>query len=207
METKICSRCGKKQEINKFREKRNQCKECEKELITAWRKENKEHLKEYNKKYFQEHKEKILTDKKEYMYNYRQTSKYKKHKKEYANKNKEKVNEQRKKRYANDIIFRLKHNVRVEILRSFKSKNKEKSKHTEELTGCSLDHLVKYLLKTYKNNYGIEWDGKEKVHIDHIIPLATAKKEDDVINLCHYTNLQLLKAKDNLKKWCLNGQV
>ena len=44
------------------------------------------------------------------------------------------------------------------------------------------------------------YDNKEKVHIDHIIPLATAKTEEDVIKLCHYTNLQLLKAKDNLKK-------
>ena len=113
METKICSRCGKTQEMNKFRNQRNQCKECEKELITKWRNENK--------------------------------------------------------------------------------------KHTEELTKCSLDYLVKYLLQTFKDNYGYEWDGKEQVHIDHIIPLATANTEQDIVKLCHYTNLQLLKAKDNLK--------
>lgn len=40
----------------------------------------------------------------------------------------------------------------------------------------------------------------KKVHIDHIIPLATAKTEEDVIKLCHYTNLQLLKGEDNLSK-------
>ena len=55
-------------------------------------------------------------------------------------------------------------------------------------------------MKTYKNSYGVEWNEKEKVHIDHIIPLATAKTEEEVIKLNHYTNLQLLKAKDNLKK-------
>ncbi len=56
------------------------------------------------------------------------------------------------------------------------------------------------LLETFKENYGYEWDGKEEVHIDHIIPLAIAETEEDVYELCYYENLQLLKAKDNLKK-------
>ena len=203
METKICSRCGKEKETNKFRKKRNQCKECEKELITIWRGQNKEHRKEYAKRYFQDHKEEILVKRKEYMYNYRQTTKYKKHKKEYAHKNKDKVNEQMKKRYTNDMIFKLKHNVRVEVLRSFKLKYKQKNKHTEELTGCSLDFLINYLLQTYKTKYGCDWDGIEKIHIDHKKPLVTASTEKEVIQLCHYTNLQLLKAVDNLKKGIL----
>lgn len=65
---------------------------------------------------------------------------------------------------------------------------------------CDLDFFVNYLLETYKKNYGVEYDNKEKVHIDHITPLSTAKTEEDVIKLCHYSNLQLLKAEDNLKK-------
>ena len=50
------------------------------------------------------------------------------------------------------------------------------------------------------NNYGYEWDGIEKIHIDHIIPLDTAKIENDIIRLNHYTNLQLLKPLDNWQK-------
>lgn len=38
-------------------------------------------------------------------------------------------------------------------------------------------------------NYG--WD------IDHIIPLSTAKTEEDVIKLNHYTNLKPLYSKIN----------
>jgi 5-methylcytosine-specific restriction endonuclease McrA len=40
----------------------------------------------------------------------------------------------------------------------------------------------------------------QPVHIDHIIPLSSAKTEDKVKKLCHYSNLQLLKPKDNLEK-------
>ena len=38
------------------------------------------------------------------------------------------------------------------------------------------------------------------IHIDHIIPLSSAKSKKELFNLCHYTNLQPLWAEDNLKK-------
>ena len=75
-----------------------------------------------------------------------------------------------------------------------------KSNKTEKIVGMPLNDLYIYLLKTFKNNYGYEWDGVEAVHIDHIKPLKQCNTEEEVIKCCHYTNLQLLKAKDNLKK-------
>ena len=37
-------------------------------------------------------------------------------------------------------------------------------------------------------------------HIDHIRPLSAAVNEKELIELCHYINLQPLWAKDNISK-------
>ena len=71
-----------------------------------------------------------------------------------------------------------------------------------DIIGCTEKELKEHLYKTFFDNYGYDYDGKEDVHIDHIVPLAKADTEEEVKRLCHYTNLQLLKAKDNLQKYC-----
>ena len=53
---------------------------------------------------------------------------------------------------------------------------------------------------TYLIRYGEEWDGVTPVHIDHIVPLSTAYTEEEVYRLNRYSNLQLLRAEDNLAK-------
>ena len=40
----------------------------------------------------------------------------------------------------------------------------------------------------------------QHIHIDHIIPLSSAKNENELYELCRYTNLQPLWAFDNLSK-------
>ena len=194
METKICKICGIEKNIEEFRKSysslrkkyyyRSECRECE-------RKQNREYNrrkynntgKELDKKYHDEHREFYREYNKKY---------YQEHKKE--------INEKRRKRKWNDRIFYLTINVRKSILNSFNRKSYKKSNKTEKITGLKNEQMTKYLLKTFKDRYGYEWDGKESVHIDHIMPLATAKTEEEVIKLCYYTNLQLLKAEDNWRK-------
>lgn len=179
-------------------ENKDKIKEQRKEYL----KNNYEKIKDGKKRYYDENREKILTKTKEYYKNNKEkivarNIKYYKKNKDYIMNRVKIKNAKRKKE---DCVYRLKCQIRGMIKDCFKRKRQTKNEKTEKILGCNIDFFQKHLLKTYKKNYGIEWDGIEKVHIDHIIPLATANTEEEIINLCHYTNLQLLKAKDNLDK-------
>jgi hypothetical protein len=47
---------------------------------------------------------------------------------------------------------------------------------------------------------GMTWGNMGAWHVDHILPLATAKSTDELVQLCHYTNLRPLWAADNLSR-------
>ena len=221
METKICRICGEEKNIENFRKSgkwyRTECKNCERKYNKNWDLKNKEkrreyerkkrlkikdtdEYKKYHKQYRDEHKEEAKQYKKEYYSKEENRNRKKETDKEYRIKNKDKINQRVHNRKQNDYIFKLKCQTRNILLNSFKRNGKIKSERTEKILGCDLEFFVEHLLQTFKNNYGYEWNKTEPVHIDHIIPLATAKTEEEVIKLCHYTNLQLLKAEDNLNK-------
>jgi hypothetical protein len=104
-----------------------------------------------------------------------------------------------KNRLKNDDFFRLKTYVRNRINKFLKSKNMNKKNSTFEIVGCSPEFLREYIENKFTD--GMNWGliGKQ-IHIDHIIPLSSAKSEKEIYNLCHYTNLQPLWANDNLVK-------
>lgn len=213
METKICKRCEQEKNINDYRKRKvnnkiyisNICICCENKANTEYiknryYKNNKDKILEYQKKYREENKEKLKEYFKE---NYQKNKKQKlKYSIKYQKEHKEQRNERERIKKENNKVYSLKCSVRKMINRSFNRKQYVKSNNCEEILGLKIENFINYLLNTFKINYGYEWDGIEKVHIDHVIPLATAKTEKEVIELCYYTNLQLLKAKDNLEKGC-----
>ena len=66
------------------------------------------------------------------------------------------------------------------------------------ILGCTCDEFIDYIKSKFKEDMTIDNHGEW--HLDHIIPLATAKTEEDVIRLNHHTNFQPLWAFDNLSK-------
>lgn len=68
--------------------------------------------------------------------------------------------------------------------------------------GCSIKKLKFYIESKWQS--GMSWDnyGFYGWHIDHIKPFAcfNLTNEQELYKVCHYTNLQPLWAKDNLKK-------
>jgi hypothetical protein len=95
----------------------------------------------------------------------------------------------------------LKKSIRGLIYGSFKRGANgifQKDTTTEDILGCSIEFFTQYLQSQFTEGMTLENHGKW--HIDHIIPISSAKTEDEVYLLCHYTNFQPLWARDNLIK-------
>jgi hypothetical protein len=120
----------------------------------------------------------------------------------YVLKNKYKVreyqNEFNRKKRKEFPEYRLKQNVRARVSQYFKVNKLAKLNKTFDMIGISPSELKEYIENMFKDD--MSWDNYGKWHVDHIIPLASAKKEIDVIKLCHYTNLQPLWAEENWAK-------
>ncbi len=201
-----CKECRKKISKDYYLSHKKEIREKQKVYGKKYRKENKEILSKKGKEYYEANKEKIKprhkkNNAKRYI---EKREKILQYSKEYKETHKEQVririNKYEKERKKKDPLFKLIKQVRTLINNSFSNKGYKKNTKIEKILGVNIDFFITYLLETYKKNYGVEWDGKEDVHIDHIIPLSTANSKEEVIKLCHYTNLQLLKAKDNLNK-------
>jgi hypothetical protein len=101
-------------------------------------------------------------------------------------------------KYKTDDLYKLKTRMRKAIRKTFKINGFTKKTKTSLILGCSFDDLKLHIEKQFADwmtwdNHGI-FTGEPNIgwDIDHIIPLATAKTEEDVIRLNHYTNLQPL---------------
>jgi len=95
-----------------------------------------------------------------------------------------------------NLLIKIMHNLRSRTRKAFLGFYKDQT--TKKLLGCGQQELMNYLINKFDDkmtldNYG-EW------HIDHIIPLSTAKTKEELEKLCHYSNLQPLWAIDNLRK-------
>lgn len=161
-----------------YRKNNSNIKEKIKESNKKWYEKTKEYrkpkVKEYSKKYYQNNKEKIREYKREYFKAYRK----------------------------NNIAMLLRGRIRSAI----KSQNTIKQFSTISLIGCSINHLKEHLQQTaFQNgylNFNInDFSGKE-YHIDHIVPCSLFNLKCSYHQkICfHWSNMQILSAKENLEK-------
>lgn len=216
MEKKLCKKCGEEKTLEFFtKDKRSKygfgsiCLDCNKMrskkiyeenkeniLIKQkkWREENPDRNKEIKKKYRDNNKCKLSEYNKKYMIYWREENK--EHIREYT------INRWNDK-MENDLIFRCRHIIRGIIGKSIIRNGYTKKSRTQEILGCSFEDFKNYIESQFEPwmnwenrglyngelNYG--WD------LDHIIPLASAKTEEEIIRLNHYTNFQPLCSKVN----------
>ena len=203
MESKVCSKCGIEKEVCDFHKwkygpdgYKRECKECRKLetktyysnnnekvklRVNKYRKSNLDKVKEVRTRIYERDRERILMVNKLYREN-----------------NREKRNEYTRNRKSTDPIFKLKHLMNSRMRIFMRSRNIQKHNKTFDIIGCTPNELKEHIQTQFNN--GMSWDNQGEWHIDHIIPLSSGKNEDEIIRLCHYTNLQPLWAIDNMKK-------
>lgn len=158
----------------------------------------------YNHKYFteEEKKEGKRASNRKYQAKYRIRNPNSEKEWRLNNKDKKRKNQREweKRKRKTDILFKLSQDARNLINSTFKRKNIIKPRKTEVLLGCSFEKFISYILSQCPENTTVKDFGRFGYHIDHIIPLSSAKTEEELVKLCHYTNLQPLWWKDNLLK-------
>lgn len=204
---KLCTSCNEILDISKFGIRvstkdgyRNDCKLCRKRFYPNKnnkykRFRNLDYDKQYNKEYWSKNKD-ILNSKRD----------------------KDRSNElsriSYKRRINNDTLFKLKRNIMCSITTSFSRNGYNKKSRTSEILGCSFDEFKLYIESKFEP--WMSWDNRGLYNgtlnygwdIDHIIPHSSAKDENELIKLNHYSNLQPLCSKVNRdikKDFILNG--
>lgn len=219
METKICSRCKEEKMLCEFGNLKSSkdglmyyCRGCGNEKMKKYRithketyknylEKNKENISNYLKVYNILNKEKICKSRRDHYLNNRDEILLKN--KEYHKNNKESIrirkNNYTKYKRNTDTLFYIIQISRKRIYNFLKSKGLRKNNKTFDVIGCSPEFLRDYIESKFTDGMSWELIGN-RIHIDHIIPLSSAKTEEDIYKLCHYSNLQPLWDKDNLKK-------
>lgn len=204
--TKVCSKCCIEKSLDNFYKRENKstqkrkkrstgyagiCKSCYVEKAKVWANNNREKRKAITSKYDSKNKE-IIKAKAAIR---RKTPEYKEKCKKWRKNNV--VKYLRKKRQS-DPMFALRFKMRSIIRKAFDRNGYTKRSKSQSILGCTFEELKVHLEVQFQP--GMSWENRSEWHIDHIIPLASAKSEEDVIRLNHYTNLQPLWAEDNLRK-------
>jgi hypothetical protein len=201
---KTCAMCQEVKSFTSFskdskrKDKLNPyCKMCVKEryeknkveILTKKRlyySSNKENLLKKFKAYYADNRSEMLTQKAEYYLA-----------------NKERMQRYnavyRKLRRSYDVNFKLQCNLRSRLNAALKKNFKAGSSVTD--LGCSIEELKVYLESKFQP--GMSWENHGKWHLDHIKPLSSfdLTDEEQLKSAVHFSNLQPLWAKDNLKKY------
>jgi hypothetical protein len=218
MKTKVCGKCKLVKDICLFgiskqtkNGYRSTCNDCRKIESREYKEKNKERRNETVKNYYQKNKEKIsektkllisLDVEKNRAIKLKSYHKNKEKNKEklklYRIKNRDRRTKYQREKINNDELYKLSSLVRSRIRNFLKIKKWVKTSKTFNLVGCSPEFLKEHLQSKFED--GMSWDNYGSWHIDHIIPLSSAKTTEEFNKLCHYTNLQPLWASENLSK-------
>lgn len=154
----------------------------------------------YNAEYREKNKEAIAKKQKEYHAKNRQ-HRIERHR-EYVGQNKTKIQKQNQEwknaKYANDELYAFQYRIKNLVKAAFRNKGYTRKSRIQAILGCTYAEFISHIEGLFVE--GMSWANRCDWHIDHIVPLASAKTESDLLALNHHTNLRPLWAADNLCK-------
>ncbi len=194
MENKVCKKCGEEKPLIEFAKSKQckdgyqgQCKKCASLSTLKWQSKNVDKVRASQKRYDERHPEKARERKE-------------RHDKKYPEQVKARKRRYTNKRIKEDPVFAYLMEIRKKT-REYAFKNYIQSGNEFfKIIGIDIKGFREYIQGKFDE--GMSWDnhGIDSWHIDHIIPLSSAKTIEDVDRLSHHTNLQPLWKEENETK-------
>lgn len=97
-----------------------------------------------------------------------------------------------------DPIYAMRRRIKDLIAIKIRNGGYTKKSRTQEILGCDWDFFKTHIERQFVR--GMTWENRSAWHLDHLVPMATAQTEQDILALNHFTNLRPMWAKDNLSK-------
>ena len=191
------NRDKKKEQDKKYREAN---KEKVREMHKNWRDKNRDHLNEQQRERYKENPQAFKERKDRYVESH--IDQVKEARARYKKENRQRCTDYERVKRQTDPIYRFRTSVRCLIWGYARKKGYKGNKKVWEMVGCNFDEFLAYIQSKFEDgmtleNYG---HGKGKWNIDHIIPICTAKTDEDIERLNHYSNLRPLWSTDNYKR-------
>lgn len=201
---KKCTKCLEYKDLNMFHKEkcssdghRSDCKVCKNSYRNSVR--DKEKSRKQATEWRLNNLERVKDNKRKYKAREAELAKVRRLKN--LDKIRKQTNEYAKNRRKNDKVYSLAFKMRCVIANHLRVKGYNKKSKTSQILGCAFEELKSHLESTFYVNYGVEFSQENyEVEVDHIVPISTAKTEEDVLKLNHYTNLQYLLKVDNRNK-------
>lgn len=148
------------------------CKDCRKAKSRAYYESKKEEIKAKNNKHY--------------------------HESDYKTRSRESRREYQKRKMKEDPLYVMARRLRNRLYYALKHKFWKKDTKFFQYIGCTLEELKAHIEGLFEP--GMTWENRTEWHLDHHIPLVSAKTEEELYKLCHYTNLKPMWGADNIKK-------
>lgn len=92
----------------------------------------------------------------------------------------------------------FKERIRHNITNSFARFGFTKKSTAYKILGCEWDFFENYIEIQFVEN--MSWDNKDEWDLDHIIPISLGQSNEEICELCHYTNYQPMWKIQNYEK-------